>query len=121
MIHSNDTPLEVITCFEYFSYADVLASKLNQKNQGIEKSKATRQLLVQKIETYKAELEKAKKEIVKMGETTTELVTKVKTVYTAQIMIIYNILFCIQVESDLSHRYNGRVVTLYGGVKFDTD
>lgn len=77
-----------------------MAGKLHQQVIGVEKSRATRTVLKEKIVALKAEQVSIKPEIVK-------LITATKALQA-------------QIEGDISKRYKGRIVTLYGGVDFDS-
>lgn len=81
-------------------YADILAGKLHQTVIGVEKSRATRAVLKEKIATLKAEQVSVGPEIVK-------LITATKALQA-------------HIERDVSKRYKGREVYLYGGVEFDS-
>lgn len=60
-----------------YRYADILAGKLNQQVMGVEKSKATRQVLTDKIASLKEEQLAIKPEIVKCIKATKQLLVQV--------------------------------------------
>lgn len=80
-------------------YANILVGKLKQHVIGVEKSKTTRALLKENIAKLKAEKVNIQPEIEK----------QIRNLRTLQ----------SQIEKDVSKRYNGRVVALYGVAPFD--
>lgn len=77
-----------------------MVGKLRQHVIGAEKSKTTRAVLKENIAKLKTDKVNVKPEIVK-------LIKNVKALQS-------------QIESDISKRYSGRVVSLYGVVDFDS-
>jgi len=77
-------------------YADILAAKLQQKVTSVEKMQATRELLKQKIETFKSDKANLQPLIGKL---------------TDQIKFLQ-----VDIEGDISKRYKNRPVNLMGGI-----
>lgn len=82
-----------------FRYAKILAAKLQQQLITVDKMRSTREILKEKIVTLSSEKENIRPIISKLIASTKHLQQ--------------------QIENDISKRYKGRNVILYGGV--DTD
>lgn len=80
-------------------YADILAGKLRQHLLAAEKMAATRTVLKEKIEMLTTERAKLRPIIIKLLEK--------------------NKILQKQIENEISKRYKGRVVYIYGGVEAD--
>lgn len=123
--------LKCLTCnkcltnsYFYFRYADILAGKLQQKVTSVEKMQATRKLLKEKIETFKADKATLQPLIGKLTDQTKFLQDDVSLGYThtqsnflfEMINKIFNFIFLFQIENDISKRYKNRPVNLMGGI-----
>lgn len=82
-----------------FRYAKILAAKLQQQLITVDKTRSTREILKEKIVTLGAEKENIRPIIAKLIASTKHLQQ--------------------QIEGDISKRYKGRNVILYGGVEAD--
>ena len=96
-------------------YADILAGKLQQKLTGIEKLRATRQLLKMKIEVFREDKVKLQPLVGKLTEQTKVLQREVSDPLELIVKVTDRISF-FQIESDISKRYKNRPVNLMGGL-----
>ena len=87
------------TLITHYSYADTIASKLHNQVNTVEKLKATRVVVQEKVQKLNEDKINITPEIVK-------LIGNSKTLQA-------------QIEREISKRYKGRVVTVYGGVEFE--
>ena len=83
----------------FFRYAKILASKLQQQLITVDKTRSMREILKEKIVTLGADKENIRPIISKLIASTKHLQQ--------------------QIENDISKRYKGRPVLLYGGVEYD--
>lgn len=81
-------------------YADILASRLHQLLQTADKMKATRSVCKDKIETLTEEKLRLRPIVIKLIDGSKKLQKNI--------------------ETDISKRYRGRVVSIYGGVEYDS-